>query len=117
MIEKAFDRKRRTAVSALLLGISASVVLADDRQACLNGDADPFDAIAACTRLIAAPSEEAMKTGDAYYHRGMAFIELEEWEHARIDFERSLEFGGNGGAAADRLRELEQDGRVTPRNR
>ena len=38
-------------------------VPADDRQACLNGDAVPFDAIAACTRLIGAPSEEAMKTG------------------------------------------------------
>ena len=44
-------------------------------------------------------------------------MELEEWEHARIDLERSLEHDPNGEAAAKMLRELEEDGRVVPRNR
>jgi hypothetical protein len=44
-------------------------------------------------------------------------MELEEWEHARIDFERSLKHEPSETAAAKILRELEEDGRVAPRNR
>ena len=106
----------RPACALFLTAISAGVGLADDRQACLN-EAEPIDAIAACTRLIASAAQAPMQAGDAYYNRGLAFMELEEWEHARIDFERSLEFKPDSESAGERLRELEEDGRVTPRNR
>ena len=76
--------------------------MADDRQACSN-EAEPIDAIAACTRLIASAAEEPMHAGDAYYNRGLAFMELEEWDHARIDFERSLEFRPDSQVAGEKV--------------
>ena len=108
---------RGAVVSVLLLAGSAGIGLADDIHDCRNSDADPIEGIAACTRIITSPSNDRTYTGKAYYHRGIAFMELEEWEHARVDFERSLEHDPNETAAAKMLRELEEDGHVAPRNR
>src|SRR5687768_15725442 len=108
---------KRPLVGIMLLAASAGMGLADDIQDCLSSDADPIEGLAACTRIITAPSQNPQQIGNAYYHRGLAFMELEEWEHARIDFERSIEHDPNGEAAAKMLRELEEDGRVVPRNR
>jgi tetratricopeptide (TPR) repeat protein len=80
---------------------------ATDREACLASDIAPIEALTACSRLISAKDERLLKHSSAYYNRGIAFEELQEFGHARLDFEKALELKPDERWARQRLDDLE----------
>jgi lipoprotein NlpI len=79
-----------------------------DREACLTSDIAPNEALTACSRLISSKDERTLKRSSAYYNRGVAFQELREFDHARLDFEKALALKPNDPWARQRLDELEK---------
>src|SRR5262249_41668153 len=61
-----------------------------DRQTCLQSRLAPLKALDACTRFIEVVNGVMLTPADAYYNRGVAFMELGETSHARLDFEEAL---------------------------
>jgi hypothetical protein len=49
-----------------------------DRQTCLGSELAPIEALAACSRFIAATNRPSLNRSDAYYGRG---IHLRTWEN------------------------------------
>jgi lipoprotein NlpI len=79
-----------------------------DRQACLGSELRPVDALTACSRFISTTNENAMPLSSAYYNRGVAFSELQEFQHARLDLEKSLDLEPKNHWARQRLQDIEQ---------
>jgi lipoprotein NlpI len=84
-----------------------------DRQACLGSELTPIEALAACSRFIVGHNYRELKRSDAYYNRGVAFTELGEVKHARLDLEMALELDPRNQWARQRLEDLKQSGSNT----
>jgi tetratricopeptide (TPR) repeat protein len=79
-----------------------------DRQTCLGSELAPIEALAACSRFIAATNRPSLNRSDAYYGRGIAFADLGEWRHAKLDLERALELDPKNRWARHRLENVNQ---------
>jgi len=111
------ERRRRSvlfiAVSLplFLSGCDGSDVLPEadiDRQTCLNARLAPSKALSACTRFIDAEMEPGLTSAEGYYNRGMAFAELGEFRHAKLDFEDALKLDPQNHWARERLDDVEE---------
>jgi hypothetical protein len=80
----------------------------EDRQACLGAELEPIPALTACSRFTSARDRKSLSYSDAYYNRGVAFTELGEFQHARLDFVKALEINSKNQWARQRLNEVEE---------
>jgi hypothetical protein len=69
-------------------GLSTLSVIADDADGCVN--ATGRDGIAACDRVIASGKIGGGRLAFAYYNRGLARLELGEYDRAIADFDASI---------------------------
>jgi lipoprotein NlpI len=72
-----------------LLAIPAALAGESDRDACENEE-DLDVAVAACTRVINDKKETKDNRADAYYNRGYAYTDLEQYAKAIADFNEVL---------------------------
>lgn len=79
-----------------------------DRQTCLGSELGPVEALAACSRFIAAANTRTLSRSDAYYNRGVAFADLGEWHHAKLDLEDALKLDPKNRWASQRLENVIQ---------
>lgn len=79
-----------------------------DRQTCLGSELAPIEALAACSRFITATNGPSLNRSDAYYGRGIAFADLGEWRHAKLDLEHALELDPKNRWARQRLENVNQ---------
>lgn len=79
-----------------------------DRQTCLGSELGPVEALAACSRFITAANNRTLSRSDAYYNRGVAFEDLGEWHHAKLDFEDALKLDPKNRWASQRLENVIQ---------
>ena len=79
-----------------------------DRQTCLGSELGPVEALAACSRFIAAANNRTLSRSDAYYNRGVAFADLGEWHHAKLDLEDALKLDPKNRWASQRLENVIQ---------
>jgi hypothetical protein len=79
-----------------------------DRQTCLGSDLSPINALAACSRFITAPNSRTLSRADAYYGRGVAFANLSEFQHAKLDLERAISLVPKNQWARQRLETVNQ---------
>lgn len=79
-----------------------------DRQTCLGSELAPIEALAACSRFIAATNRPSLNRSDAYYGRGVAFADLGEFHHAKLDLEHALNLDPKNRWARQRLENVNQ---------
>lgn len=79
-----------------------------DRQTCLGSELGPVEALAACSRFIAAANNRTLSRSDAYYNRGVAFADLGEWHHAKLDLEDAIKLDPKNHWASQRLENVIQ---------
>ncbi|WP_041319707.1 tetratricopeptide repeat protein [Hyphomicrobium denitrificans] len=79
-----------------------------DRQTCLGSELAPIDALAACSRFIVATDSQTLNRSDAYYNRGVAFADLGELHHAKLDLEHALKLDPENRWARQRLETVNQ---------
>jgi hypothetical protein len=58
--------------------------------------------------LYLRPRPRSLSYSVAYYNRGVAFAELGEFRHARLDFVKALEINSKNQWARQRLQEIEE---------
>jgi hypothetical protein len=79
-----------------------------DKQTCLSAELSPVEALAACTHFISAGDPHSLSYSNAYYNRGVAFAELEELQHARLDLVKALAMDPKNHWARQRLDFVEE---------
>jgi len=79
-----------------------------DRQTCLGSELGPVEALAACSRFITAANSRTLSRSDAYYNRGVAFADLGELRHAKLDLEDALKLDPKNRWAGQRLENVNQ---------
>ena len=57
-----------------------------DFEKCQQAIEEPYEAIGACTLLMSRARQQLMDATRARVHRGDAFAEMEEYEHAKVDY-------------------------------
>jgi tetratricopeptide (TPR) repeat protein len=81
---------RPAMLGAGLLLASFSIASADDLGACNVPDAQPDDAISACSRVIAAGSVQGHDLAVVYRNRGAGYYRKDANDEALADFERAI---------------------------
>ena len=82
-----------------------------DYEKCQYAAEQPFEAVGACTMLMTRLHQGLMDVTRATYYRGVAFQELDEFEHAKADFRWILANRADHRYAKDakeRLAEMEE---------
>jgi tetratricopeptide (TPR) repeat protein len=78
-------------------GLSTLSVIADDADRCVN--ATGRDGIAACDRVIASGKFGGSRLAFAYYNRGLAKLEMGDYDRAIADFDAAIRLDPASAAA------------------
>jgi lipoprotein NlpI len=78
-----------------------------DRRTCLNGDTEPAEGIRSCSRLLQAKDRKLMPEVEVLYHRASAFEAMDEYAHAKLDYQRVLALNPDHQLAKERLEQLQ----------
>ena len=111
----------RFASVALLAALGAASCDEPDRRfyqthanvdSCEHALEVPWEAVGACTMLMNRVDDQLMDAPRARIHRGDAFAEMEEYEHAKVDYRWVLAHAPNHKSAKrarEKLAQIEED--------